>query len=77
VQGNIQKWGNSLGLRIPAQLGKQLNLKPGSTVEIISEGDHLVIKLKRDELDKLLAQITPENRHHEEYDDSECGQEAW
>lgn len=36
----IAKWGNSLAVRIPSELAKELNLKPGEKVRIARSGEH-------------------------------------
>lgn len=77
VQVGIQKWGNSLGLRIPAKLASKLRLVPGTSVEIMVEGDHLLVVPRHHELDKLLALVTPENIHNEQFDDGAMGKETW
>ena len=41
MQTHIQKWGNSLGLRIPMQLAKQLQLHAGSLVILKIEEDRM------------------------------------
>lgn len=75
---HIQKWGNSLGLRIPVQFLRQLNLEAGAMVEISLEGDHLMIQPNRDTLDVLLSQITPQNLHGQVLEDDEpVGCEEW
>lgn len=35
----IAKWGNSLAVRIPADVVKAMNLKPGDEVEIVAVKD--------------------------------------
>lgn len=65
----IQKWGNSLALRIPATVAQEIGVKKGSAVELAAGQDALyftvVRKRKKAEitLDELLAGVTPENRH--------------
>lgn len=58
----LQKWGNSVGLRVPKPLLEQLGLKEGSEVDLAVEGNRLVIKKRRPTLAELLAQCRPENR---------------
>lgn len=75
---HIQKWGNSLAVRIPVQYSRHLHLEPGTTVEISVENDHLLIRPQKDTLDQLLSQITPENVHGEVFeDDDPKGAEIW
>jgi antitoxin MazE len=60
----LQKWGDSVGLRLPKPMLEQLGLAVGSKVEVLVEGDHLVIRhaRRRPTLDELLDQCKPENR---------------
>jgi antitoxin MazE len=58
----LQKWGNSVGVRLPKPMLEQVGLKEGAQVDVQVEGDHLVIRRKRLQLADLLAQCKPENR---------------
>ena len=64
----VQKWGNSLGIRIPSQIAEKIAISQGSEVDLIVSEDHSLIvipKQKRPTLEELLAQCKPENRHDE------------
>jgi antitoxin MazE len=63
----VKKWGNSLGLRIPQALARQVHLEEGSQVQLTVDADKLVIEpqRRRYSLEKLLAGITARNRHDE------------
>ena len=71
MKATISKWGNSCGVRIPARLADDLNLAPGSEVEISHEGRPIRIvpveqaKVPEYSLKDLLAGITKENIHGE------------
>jgi antitoxin MazE len=39
----LQKWGNSLAVRIPAALSRSLHFKIGQPVELVQENDQLII----------------------------------
>lgn len=39
----IQKWGNSDGIRIPSSFLKALNLKTNDKIDLIQEGESLII----------------------------------
>ena len=68
MRTRIQKWGNSLGLRIPRTLARQVRVEVGAEVEVSIERGRLVIKPAkpmRYRLKDLVAGITPENRHGE------------
>ena len=43
VEARLQKWGNSLGIRIPSSLLKTLNLKNNDQVDINYEDDKIII----------------------------------
>ncbi len=74
----IQKWGNSLGVRIPKTVIEKVNLGENSEVEIESKNGTIVIFPVKKEylLDALLEQITKSNLHSEEEFKSE-GNEIW
>ncbi len=76
----VQKWGNSLAVRIPRTLAGQMHLGPNSTVELCVEDGRLVLtpqERPRYVLAELLAGVTDENRHQEGFDDAPVGEEAW
>ncbi len=60
----LQKWGHSVGVRLPKPMLDQVGLAAGAPVDVLVEGDHLVIRpaRRRLTLDELLAQCRPENR---------------
>jgi len=76
----IQKWGNSLAIRIPKNLALDSNIEHGSVVEMSIEKGKIVLKpIKRntDKLNQLLEKITKENTHDEISTDSPLGKEIW
>ena len=60
----LQKWGHSVGVRLPKPMLEQVGLAEGAQVDVPVEGDPLVIRRarRRPTLDELLDQCTPENR---------------
>ncbi|MDR9855795.1 AbrB/MazE/SpoVT family DNA-binding domain-containing protein [Paenibacillus sp. VCA1] len=74
---HVQKWGNSLGIRIPKSLALKVGLEEGSEIDLDVENGHLVIKPKSTTLGELLAQVTPENLHEEVSTGDPKGREAW
>lgn len=58
----LQKWGNSIGVRLPKPMLELVGLTEGTAVDVLVEGDHLVIRRQRPKLADLLAQCRPENR---------------
>lgn len=60
----IQKWGNSLGVRIPRDVAEDIGFVEGKDVTVEKSGDALVVrpvKIPRYNLKKLLKGITPKN----------------
>ena len=80
METRMQKWGNSLALRIPKPFADQLGLEPKSPVRLSLREGALVITLltpPRLKLDDLLAQVTEHNVHGEVDPGPAVGREAW
>lgn len=73
----VQKWGNSLGIRIPKSLALKIGIEEGSEVDLDVENGHLIIKPKSATLDELLAHVTPDNLHKEVSTGKPQGRESW
>lgn len=76
----IQKWGNSLGLRIPKSFASQVSVQAGSTVDIAVEDGGFVIRPIRGpmySLQDLLRGINARNLHEEISTGEPVGREAW
>ncbi len=75
----IQKWGNSLGLRIPRALAEDAEVGEGSSVDISVRRGSLVIRPVKLEyrLEDLLAEVKPSNLHEEVEVSGAVGGEAW
>ena len=76
----VAKWGNSLAVRIPQNLAKQVHLAEGFEVDLIAVDGTLVIKPrtpKRYSLNELLQGITPDNLHSEIDSGIAVGNEIW
>ncbi len=76
----VQKWGNSLALRIPRSLARDVHLQQGSIVEVaVIEGKMVVHpKGKRKySLSRLLKAVTKANCHTEQDWGDAKGLEAW
>jgi antitoxin MazE len=73
----VQKWGNSLGIRIPSLYAKEFDLKNGSSVEISKDEGRLIIVPERITLKSLLSQVTEENKHEYADTGSSVGNEEW
>ena len=64
----IQKWGNSLAVRIPRVIAEDMNLAEGTDVEMTVRKGKIVIaspKKKKYRLDDLLGKVSDDNLHDE------------
>jgi len=77
MQTVVQKWGNSLGIRIPAIYAREFELKNGSSVDIIEDQGKLVIVPQKKTLDELLSLVTKENIHSSIETGVSIGKEEW
>jgi len=80
METKIQKWGNSLGLRIPKSFAAEAGVEAGSTVNIsVQDGDLIVKPIHRRKYDlrDLLKAINSRNIHREVETGEPVGREAW
>jgi antitoxin MazE len=80
MRTRIQKWGNSLALRIPKSFAIESHLDQDSVVELSLVNGKLVIAPVLEpavSLDSLLAGITEHNLHQEVDLGPAAGQEVW
>lgn len=77
MEARIQKWGNSLAIRIPRALAREAGLDEGTPVDFSIDEGAVIIRPKRYSLEELLAQVTPENLHPETNTGRPVGREAW
>ena len=75
----ISKWGNSLGLRLPRSIAREVCVGEGDTVEVSVDNGAIVIRPGRPRysLDDLVRRITRRNRHHETQWGTPIGHEVW
>lgn len=79
MRARIQKWGNSLALRIPKAVAVEAKLQPNTPVELaVDHGNLLVTPLPElTVLEALLARVTDENLHGEMDTGPSVGRETW
>jgi antitoxin MazE len=70
MTATIQKWGNSLAVRLPKALAAEARMREGAKVELVHTPEGLLVKPKRKpkpryRLSELLAGITADNAHPE------------
>ncbi len=62
----VQKWGNSLAVRLPKELAENLRLHEGGAVVLVQEGDALILRKGKKEhvpLSSLLKKVNARNMH--------------
>jgi len=80
MKTQIQKWGNSLAVRIPKAFANDLGLDQDSTIELALEDGCLMLKptaLPKYELGGLLSRVTEDNCHGEYDLGGPTGNEQW
>ena len=77
MQAVVQKWGNSLGFRIPSFWAKDNDIKNGSKVEVIAEKGKIIILSQKKSLEDIMNLVTDENHHSEIETFKAVGKEAW
>ncbi len=80
ARAQLVRWGNSLAVRIPRNVLEEASLKEGDNLTLEVEGRGAVALRAADRprnLEDLVAQITPENRHSEPDWGLPGGAEIW
>ena len=76
----VQKWGNSLAVRIPDSVVEDAGFVPGTEVTVKKIRNTVVITpihRKRPTLEELVARITPQSLHEETDWGKPAGKEIW
>ena len=80
MEANVQKWGNSLAVRIPRPFAAEVGIVEGSAVDVVVEDGGIVVRPRRAprlSLDELLAGVTAKNAHAESDTGPAVGREIW
>jgi antitoxin MazE len=76
----VQRWGNSLAIRIPRHLASESHVHRGSPVEVtIADGKLIIAPVSKRSysLATLVKKISPRNRHGEVDPGRGAGHEGW
>ena len=76
----VQRWGNSLALRIPRAYAVETRIAEGSEVELTLKSGALVVQpviRKKHSLAALVRRISPANQHEAVSTGQAVGQEVW
>jgi len=77
---SVQKWGNSLGVRIPKTIAVESRIQQGSVVDLRLVGGKVVltpVRKRRYTLEALLAKVNNDNHHPEVDTGPAVGRESW
>lgn len=79
MKTKVQRWGNSLALRIPKPFALEANIDDGESVDLSLVDGKIIIQRSSTDyaLDELLAGITSENIHAEIDFGDPLGNEIW
>ncbi len=80
MRTRVQKWGNSLALRIPKSFAIEVGLQRETSVEVsLADGKLIITPVTEPKLTlkQLLAKVTKENLHHEVDTSPAIGNETW
>ena len=77
MQAVVQKWGDSLGFRIPYIWAEENNIKNPSEIEVVMEQKRIVILPKKKSLDDMMAMVNDSNIHSPVSTSSPVGKEEW
>jgi len=80
MKTRVQKWGNSLAVRIPRTFTREIGLEPGASIRMMAEKGALIIVPDREKdwtLETLLALVTAKNIPEEWETGPPRGRESW
>lgn len=80
MKTKVQKWGNSLAVRIPKTFAEEVGLKDDSSIEMRLVKGGLLLEPTSEwtpSLDEMLATVTDSNLHDEVDSGPAQGSEAW
>jgi len=80
MQTKVQKWGNSMAVRIPKAFVKETRVAYGTTVDLSVVNGTIVIapqKAPEYQLDDLLRGVNKHNLHAEARSGDAVGREVW
>lgn len=73
----VQKWGNSAAVRVPATALKDAGMQVGQSLELQVKQGKLVLETTAESLEDLVARMSPENQHGLMLEDEPRGNEVW
>ncbi len=80
METRVQKWGNSLAVRLSRHIVRESNIQEGTYVAVGVDEGKIILEVKgtkRYSLRKLLAKVTRKNIHREFASGPPVGKELW
>ncbi|MDP2886710.1 MAG: AbrB/MazE/SpoVT family DNA-binding domain-containing protein [Ignavibacteria bacterium] len=80
METRVQKWGNSLAVRLSKHVVRESNIREGTTVAIGVDEGKIILEVKGKKqysLRKLLARVKRTNIHREFESGPPVGKEIW
>ena len=80
METRVQKWGNSLAVRLSKHVVRESNIREGTYVAVDVDEGKIILEVKgtkRYSLRKLLARVKRTNIHREFESGSPVGKEIW
>ena len=80
MKTKVQKWGNSLAVRIPKSFANETSLEPEAEIDLsLVQGKLVITPLAKPgrSLEQLLAGVTEQNLHTEVETGRSVGNEVW
>jgi len=80
MRARIQKWGNSLALRIPKSFAAHTKIEQGTVVDLSLDNGKMIVEPATDQeysLEELLSRVTKRNLHSEIDFGKPVGKEVW
>ncbi|HEV7798027.1 MAG TPA: AbrB/MazE/SpoVT family DNA-binding domain-containing protein [Pyrinomonadaceae bacterium] len=80
MKATIQKWGNSLALRIPKSFATHSSIVQGTVVDLSLDNGRMIVEPTKEQnysLEDLLARVTKKNLHSEVDFGASLGKEVW
>ncbi len=80
MKAHVQRWGDSLAIRIPKAFAEETGIEANDEVEITVRDGQIILsatKVKHYSLDELLDGVTSENRPDEWSMGPAVGNEVW
>lgn len=79
MKTSVKKWGNSMAVRIPALMAKDLQIRDGSILEVLVDSGNIILKPEkrnRVNLKKMLLKVNSSNIHGEVNAGKSMGRES-